>query len=412
MIYNKLAGSLDIFEKERLLFTKDAWSAYFFEDIEKVKQYWLDLQPANRQLLGFDFLNAIQKVSPIGMQMYYLLIQHNQQLVGLAYFQLMDLDLQNSVRKGAIPDSFLKKQYFRFKSFIRSRIKINVLVCGNFLTSGDQSHHFIHSKHEDEGLQFIIDSSEALLEKVGKFCKPLRGVLFKDLYDNNKNQKSLFIQNKFLATKFQPRMVLNIDPSWTNLDDYLSAVTSKYRVRIKKAKSKIKDFEIRSLEADEILEHAKEINELFEEIISNVSFNALKFPEGYFANLKKELGADFEFLGFFKDDIFKGFFTIIHGNEEMEAHYIGIRNKDNKAYSIYFNLLLELTRIGIERGYKRVNFSRTAMEIKSSVGALGEDLNCYYKHPNKLLQSISIMLFRFLKPAKVQWKPRSPFKKK
>ena len=42
-----------------------------------------------------------------------------------------------------------------------------------------------------------------------------------------------------------------------------------------------------------------DINELFEEIISNVSFNALKFPEGYFANLKRELKENFDFFGFF-----------------------------------------------------------------------------------------------------------------
>ena len=207
-------------------------------------------------------------------------------------------------------------------------------------------------------------------------------------------------------------MVFHLDESWSSFDDYLAAITSKYRVKIKKAKSQIEDFEIRSLNADEILNHAAEINELFEEIISNVSFNALKFPEGYFANLKRELKEDFDFFGFFKDGEFKGFFTIIHGSEEMEAHYIGVRNADNKKYKIYFNLLLELTRIGIEKGYKRINFSRTAMEIKSSVGAVGEDLNCYYKHPNPLFQSLSIYLFRLLKPSRVKWTPRSPFKKK
>ena len=88
-------------------------------------------------------------------------------------------------------------------------------------------------------------------------------------------------------------MVFNLDPSWKSFDDYLQSITSKYRVRIKKAQSKIESFEIRSLNADEILAYDTEINTLFEEIISNVSFNALKFPEGYFANLKRNLGDEF-----------------------------------------------------------------------------------------------------------------------
>ena len=412
MIYVKSSGSLEEIKDVNLLHQSGEWSAYLFEDINDVKSSWLNIQPSNRQLLGFEFLNAVQAKSPVGMQMYYLILEKAGELVGLAYFQLMDIDLDNSVRKGAIPESRSGKIRFKFKSFIRSKINIKLLVCGNFLTSGDQSHHFVDSNYEEEGTQFLIDSSNVLLKQVAKFCKPLRGVLFKDLYNNNKKQKDLFIANKFLKTKFQPRMVFHLDESWSSFEDYLAAITSKYRVKIKKAKSQIEDFEIRSLNAEEILNHAAEINELFEEIISNVSFNALKFPEGYFANLKRELKENFDFFGFFKDDEFKGFFTIIHGSEEMEAHYIGVRNADNKKYKIYFNLLLELTRIGIEKGYKRINFSRTAMEIKSSVGAVGEDLNCYYKHPNPLFQSLSIYLFRLLKPSRVKWTPRSPFKKK
>ncbi len=411
MIYVKSAGSLEEIKDVNLLHQSGGWSAYLFEDINDVKSSWLNIQPSNRQLLGFEFLNAVQAKSPMGMQMYYLILEKEGELAGLAYFQLMDIDLDNSVRKGAIPKSRSGKIRFKFKSFIRSKINIKLLVCGNFLTSGDQSHHFVDSSYEEEGTQFLIDSSNVLLKQVAKFCKPLRGVLFKDLYNNNKKQQDLFIANKFLKTKFQPRMVFHLDETWSSFDDYLAAITSKYRMKINKAKSKIEDFEVRSLNADEILNHTAEINELFEEIISNVSFNALKFPEGYFANLKRELKEDFDFFGFFKDGVFKGFFTIIHGSEEMEAHYIGVRNKDNKKYKIYFNLLLELTRIGIEKGYKRINFSRTAMEIKSSVGAMGEDLNCYYKHPNPLFQSLSIYLFRLLKPSREKWTPRSPFKK-
>lgn len=411
MIYNRLAGSLNGVKDANLLLNKGEWSAFLFQDISYLKAAWEKVQPKERQLLSFEVLKAIQEKPPVGMEMYYILLEKAGELVGLAYFQLMDLDLSNSVRKGAEPSSQRGKVYFKLKSFIRSRINIKLLVCGNFLTSGDQSHHFIREDLVQEGSQFLIDTSEALLKLVSKTCKPLRGVVFKDLYDYNEEQTSLFKRNNFLKSKFQPRMVFNLDPSWKSFDDYLQSITSKYRVRIKKAQSKIESFEIRSLNADEILAYDTEINTLFEEIISNVSFNALKFPEGYFANLKRNLGDEFEFFGFFKDGEFKGFYSMFHGKEELEAHYIGVRNKDNKKYKIYFNLLLELTRIGIERGYKRINFSRTAMEIKSSVGAIGEDLNCYYKHPNPVLQAFTVFLFRFLKPAKVKWTPRSPFKK-
>lgn len=411
MIYNKLQNSFSKSKEAFLLHSEGDWKAYMFENIDLIKTEWKLLEPSNRQLLSYEVLKSIEEYPPGGMNFYYLLLEKADRLVGFSYFQLLDIDLNASIKNGAYPKSPLGKLRFRFKSFLRSLVNIEVLVVGNFLTSGDQSHHFTDPTLKNEGQQFLINASEYLLQEVSPQCKALRGVIFKDLLSSDKEERALFKENGFLITSFQPRMLFELRPEWQSFDDYLAAISSKYRVRIKKAKKRFKDIEVRELSYEEISQHSVAINKLFDEIISNVSFNALKIKEGHFANLKKNLGDQFDFYGFFKEDRFVGFYTIIHGEEELEAHYIGMSNADNKKYSLYFNLLLELTRIGIERGYKRVNFSRTAMEIKSSVGAVGQDLNVYYKHPNKGLQSVFIYLFRLLKPARVKWTPRSPFKK-
>lgn len=412
MVKSKWAGAVAQVRLEQEFFQQGAWKAYFYEDIRLIEDLWRNLQPANQQLLGFDFLKAVQIFPPVGFNFYYVILEKDGQAVGLSYFQLMDLDLDRSVKTGTRPEHWLGKLRFDIMRYIRSFINVKLLVCGNFLTSGDQSYHFVDSKYREEGLKFLVDTSLELLKLVSKQCKALKGVFFKDLPEANTAQVDLFSAEGFLTTHFQPRMLFELNPAWTHFDDYLAAITSKYRVKAKKAMSKIEDFEIRSMNADEIRTYNEAINLYFNEIISNVSFNALSFPTGYFANLKEELGSKFECFGLFKGGSFIGFYSVVHGNEELEAHYIGMRNDDNKRYKIYYNILLQLTKIGIDRGYKRINFSRTAMEIKSSIGAQGETLNCYYKHPNKLLQFTSVQLYNLLKPDTVKWQARSPFKQK
>ena len=275
MIYNKLSGNITKSKEEFLLHVDGDWKAYMFEDIALIKEEWSLLEPTDRQLLSYPFLKSIEDCPPAGMSFYYILLEKNNRLVGLSYFQLMDIDLNSSIKKGAHPKSTLGKVRFRFKNFLRSLVNIEVLVAGNFLTSGDQSHHFLDPSLKKEGQQFLIESSEFLLREVSPQCKALRGVLFKDLYSNDADEKKLFKDNGFLITSFQPRMFFQLWPEWTNFEDYLSSLSSKYRVRVKKAQKKFQNIELRSLNTEEISVYSEEINDLFEEIISNVSFTLL-----------------------------------------------------------------------------------------------------------------------------------------
>lgn len=55
------------------------------------------------------------------------------------------------------------------------------------------------------------------------------------------------------------------------------------------------------------------------------------------------------------------------------------------------------------------HFARTALEIKSSVGAVPENLYCYLRHQNPLVNKFTGTLLDYLKPVE-EWLPRHPFK--
>ena len=64
---------------------------------------------------------------------------------------------------------------------------------------------------------------------------------------------------------------------------------------------------------------------------------------------------------------------------------------------------------GIENKFTRIVYARTAMEIKSSVGAKSKEMMVYIKHTNVILNAILKQLFKFMNP-KQQWEERHPFK--
>jgi hypothetical protein len=91
-----------------------------------------------------------------------------------------------------------------------------------------------------------------------------------------------------------------------------------------------------------------------------------------------------------------------------EAHFIGIDYHYNKSHSLYQNILYDFIREAIKNKSGQLTFGRTAMEIKSTVGAVAYPLYSYLKFSNGFLNS----LIKPFIPSETNtgWIPRSPFK--
>jgi hypothetical protein len=113
--------------------------------------------------------------------------------------------------------------------------------------------------------------------------------------------------------------------------------------------------------------------------------------------------------GYFLKGKLVGFQSGFEYNDSLDAHFVGIDYGINQEYSIYSRMLYDYVEEGIRRKVQRISFGRTAMEIKSTVGAFPVDLKCYIKHrsntPNRLLK----VLFHYVKPS--EYDQRIPYKK-
>jgi hypothetical protein len=103
------------------------------------------------------------------------------------------------------------------------------------------------------------------------------------------------------------------------------------------------------------------------------------------------------------------FYSTIQNHGELEAHFIGYEKSMNHEYQLYMNILYDIIRIGIESDSDRIIFARTALEIKSSVGAVPHQLWNYLRHQNQLANRFTGTILDYLKPVET-WLPRHPFR--
>jgi hypothetical protein len=104
-----------------------------------------------------------------------------------------------------------------------------------------------------------------------------------------------------------------------------------------------------------------------------------------------------------------GFHTLLLNDETLETYFLGYDETIQKENMLYLNMLYNMTEYGIEKGFKRIIFGRTALEIKSSIGAKPVNMSGFIFHNNKLINKFMEKIFKQLEP-ELNWQQRHPFK--
>jgi hypothetical protein len=128
----------------------------------------------------------------------------------------------------------------------------------------------------------------------------------------------------------------------------------------------------------------------------------------YFIQLKQNLGDRFRFEAYHSNEQFIGFRTSIQNGSSLDAHLIGLDYEANKEHSLYINMLYDYIQYALENKFTKIDFGRTAMEIKSTVGAVPVDFVPLVKIRNPLLNGLSCVLMENTAPE--IWVQRHPFK--
>ena len=117
----------------------------------------------------------------------------------------------------------------------------------------------------------------------------------------------------------------------------------------------------------------------------------------------------FKVFGYYLNEKLIGFYTLILNNKDIDTYFLGYDKELQKEKQIYLNMLLNMVEFGINEKFNRIIFGRTALEIKSTIGAQPVEIFGLIKHNNLLINRFIEKIFKSLNPA-VEWVQRKPFK--
>ena len=214
-------------------------------------------------------------------------------------------------------------------------------------------------------------------------------------------------KNEFSKIEVEEEMILEISNRWFLLDNYIADLKNKYRKKVIKIINLTNQLEVRSLNSDDLVFYADNIQDLFTQVINESKFTGPLFNTNSLSVLvKKDI---FKVYGYFLNNNIIAFSSEIHQDKTLYSYYAGFDKSLNKTFPIYGRLLIETINNGINLQMNKVVFGRTANEFKSNFGAVPIRSYIYVKLKNRYL---NIFLKPILKRLRIKnWIKRSPFKK-
>ena len=397
--------------------TNTAYQIQLANSINTLAEAWEKAAPKDNLFLQYDYLNALEQFPPEDMSFKYAIIYKGTDAVAVLYKQVFHLNVEASMQQNKEKEAEEKTQNCIIKAFSNAvkrwfmkRAEFNLLICGNLLLTGEYGSYFHPSIKEEEQATILQRSLEFVQQILDKEGTKISVHLLKDYQQERCTTLKPALQKQtYHPFLMQPSMHMEIRPHWNTFDDYLGDMSSKYRVRAKRARKKGSAIVKKVLSLEEIKENEAQIYALYKTIADKAGFNAFLLHPQYFTMLQQHLGERYKLTAYYIDDQLVAFYTAIFNGEEMDAHFLGVDEAYNRQHQVYLNILYDLVNLGIESKSKHLDFARTALEIKSSVGAVSQDLLCFFRHRNTLSSKVVQVVFDSLNP-KEEWQPRQPFK--
>ena len=382
-----------------------------FHDVEDLPNNWLVAAPPNNGFLHKPFLSALQDGHPAGMKFSYLIFYKKDQPIGVAYCQITPFSVGESVQNVDEKDRYpcLVRAFGRIVRNLVAGKNRNLLVCGNLLLTGE--HGFYFPDAVDKTTVFDVLEEALILTQNELESKGINidGIFIKDIAEAHRAPVKVLTDRKFREFTFHPNMVLELRENWQTFEDYMNDISSKYKVRARKAFKSLDGIEKRELSDNQIFSFKNRLFELYKAVVDNQDFNMVALSESYLPSLKRKLGDTFKIYGYFLEEKLIGYYTTIKNHHELEAHFLGFEPGLNRDYHIYHNMLFDILKLGIEQGVKKIVYARTAMEIKSTIGAKPQQMLCYIRASNRLTNKVLPPIVEYLKPS-TDWVARNPFK--
>lgn len=383
--------------------TKDLEVQFYTSVNQLDKEHWDSVVGSKNVYLSLDYLKAIEE----GLNFYdfrYLIFYSEDNVpIGVAYCQIIkitsaDIDTGALVKRmeGMLPQSLINS------------LDLRILICGNAFASGENGYIFkdeIPNAVALDSLNMAIDEIHLNAKKQGQ---RISITMIKEFWPESFDKMSYLKEKGCTEINIDVNMVLTLKDDWSSFEDYLSALNSKFRTKAKQVLKKSDQLVIEEFTVESIIENLDQIDELYNTIVDRASFSFGRLNASTLLEIKRALGENFFFNGYYRGDILIGFSTATSFEDVLDGNFIGLDYDYNQEYAVYQRMLYDFVKHAITIRAKQVKIGRTAEEIKSGVGALPIEMKFYAKHRNKVKNAILKPFVGNLKPNTFEL--RKPFK--
>lgn len=373
-----------------------------YTSVEELPESW-DALAVDSIFLQKKYLKVLELSKPDNMACFFIGFYENEQLVGIALAQFLDL---NKLTSFGERDKCFKTTV---RNFVFKKFCSHVLFIGNNMLTGQNAFRFDSKINSESQSDALLSALEDLKSQFKKNGKPIHIISFKDFEKESSEKLATNGMGSYFQFSAQPNMVFDIRETWKTEQDYLQALNKKYRDQYKRARKKLVGIDKKKLSLEDIILHEDTLYNLYAHVAKNAPFNTFFLAKNHFRVLKEQLGADFLFYGYFLEEKLIGFSTLIKNGTVMDTYFLGYDHEIQKEKMLYLNMLYDMVAYSINKGFKEIIFARTALEIKSSIGAKAVDMYGFVKHETAIIDSCIGRIFNYLEP-KTEWKERNPFK--
>jgi predicted N-acyltransferase len=337
------------------------------------------------------------------MECFYIGIFEKTELIGVALAQYLNL---NKLESFGDRDRCLKTyaRNFVFKNFAS-----HVLFLGNNMITGQNGYEFIKTIDYKDISDLLLASANAIIKYFKEQKINIHIVSFKDFYQHCAEELKKHQFSNIYEFNTQPNMIFELQRNWQNHEDYIAAFSKKYRDQYKRSRKKAEGIILSELTLEQIIKQEERIYELYHHVAKNAPFNTFFLGKNHFSTFKKQCGDRFKLVGYFLNEKLVGFHTLLLNGQVLETYFLGYDDQIQKEKMLYLNMLYNMTLFGIENRFEKIIFGRTALEIKSSIGAEPILMSGFIYHTNKWVNQFMAKIFPQLEPTLV-WQQRHPFK--
>lgn len=346
------------------------------------------------------YLMAVETCGPANITPRYAIIFRDEVPAAALVLQVVELSgssvtCRNGKARSAVGKSNLsaragaavKGASKQLRTSALSRINSKFLVCGNLMSWGL---HGVAIAEGEDGAAMWPAIAEAIyrVRRAEKLSSNVSFVMVKDFSQADAGRSKTLETFSYESMPTDPDMVLDFKPEWTSHEDYLAAMSSKYRKGIVKLLRDVKDAGWTVDPLANPAESAERLHALYLQVHDKAAVRLFTLRPEFIPTLAGLLGADFRCTVVRKEGDIAGFVTTLKDGDTAVGYYLGYDKATNETVPVYFRLLHAVIADSIAMGCKRLSLGRTALEPKARLGARPVPLNVWIRHRHPMMNQM------------------------